>query len=113
MPLFVGVTDDRHDRHYYRDVGRWPPRFCCALGNVGYHVAGEVSGLTKGMDMNAVRHFACHPQHPRIHRGDVDFGVGRVDGSGAPLRGDEVEVIELAVMIELPRSECGEARFHG
>src|ERR1700720_1829039 len=65
------------------------------------------------MDMHSVSHLTCHAQHPRIHRCDVDFGIGRVDDPWTPLRSDEVEVVELAVVIEPPRSERGETRLHG
>jgi hypothetical protein len=40
----------------------------------------------------------------------VDRRHGRVDRSRAPLGSDDVEVVELTVVIELPRPECGEAR---
>jgi hypothetical protein len=39
--------------------------------------------------------------------------IGRVDGPWIPLRSDEVEVVELAVVIEPSRSERGETGFHG
>ena len=63
--------------------------------------------------MHPVGHFARHPQHPRIHRRDIHFGIGGVNGPGAPLRSNEVEVVELAVVIECPGSERREARLHG
>ena len=75
-------------------------------------MAGDVTGFADRVDVHSVGYFAGHPQHPRIHRRDVDFGVGRVDRPRTPLRGDEVQVVELAVVIELSGPERQEARLH-
>jgi hypothetical protein len=60
--------------------------------------------------MHTIRDISRHPQHPRIHRGDIHFGIRCIDRPRAPLRRDEVQVVELAVVIERPRSKRGETR---
>ena len=72
----------------------------------------QIAGLAERMDMHPVGHLTCHAQHPRIHRRDIHLGIRRVDGSRAPLRSDEVEAVEVAVVIKCPRSERREARLH-
>lgn len=113
VALFFAVADDRHDGHDDRDVRRRTPRFRRSVGNIRHDMTREVAGLANRMDMHSVGHFACHSQHPRIHRGDIDFRVGSVDGSRTPLRSNEVEVVEVAVVIERPGAERREARLHG
>lgn len=88
-------------------------RFLRAGCDVRKHVAGNVTRFAERVDMHAVGDFAGHAQHPRIHRGDIHFGIGCIDGPGAPLRGDEVQIVEIAVVVELARPEGGETRFHG
>src|SRR6201996_8314517 len=65
------------------------------------------------MDMDTVGDLARHAQHPRIHRGDVDFGIGRLDGSRVPLRSDEIEVVEVPMVVECAGTEGGETGLDG
>jgi hypothetical protein len=44
--------------------------------------------------------FATH-----FYRRHIDFRIRCVDRSRAPLRRDEVQVVKLAVVIQLPRSK--------
>ena len=63
-------------------------------------MARDVAGLAQRVHVDTVGHLAGHPQHPRIDRGDIDFGIRRRDRPRAPLRGDEVEIVELAMIPE-------------
>ena len=89
------------------------PDFAAPAATFGMDVTGEIARLTERMDMYSVGDFACHAQHPRIHRGNVDVRIGCGDRSRAPLGSDEVEIVELAVVIERPGPERGETRLHG
>ena len=74
-------------------------------------MSGEVAGLADRVDVHAIGDLAGHLQHPRIHGGDVDGRIGNVDRAGAPLTVQEVEIVELAVVIERFAAEAGEARL--
>ena len=113
VPFLVGVADDRHGRDDRVDVGRGAARLLGAGSHVGQHVAGDVARLAEWVDVHAVGDLTGHAQHPRVHRGDVDLGIGRIDGAGAPLGRDEVHVVEIAVMVELAGPESREACLHG
>lgn len=56
-----------------------------AGGDAGQYVAGQIAGFAERVDVYPVGDLASHPQHPRIHRCHIDFGVGRVDRSRTPL----------------------------
>lgn len=75
-------------------------------------MARDVARLAERMHMHAVGHLACHPQHPRVHRRDVDLRIRRVDRARAPLRRDEVQAVKVPVVLQLPRPERTEARLH-
>src|SRR6476659_6330327 len=72
----------------------------------------DVPGLAERMYMDSVGDLACHAQHPRVHRSDVDLRIRRVDRARAPLWRDEVEAVKVAAMVELSCPECREARLH-
>ena len=60
-----------------------PPR-AAPVGELGQHGLAEVGRRVERVDVHAVGHLAGHPQHPRVHRGDVDRRVGHVDRPGRP-----------------------------
>ena len=113
VTLFVAVADDGHHRHDHRKVRRRPSRLSRSFGDVRQDVPGDIARLADRMHVHPVGHFARHPQHPRIDRCDIDFRIWRLDGTRAPLRGDEIEVVEVAVVIERPGSKRREARLDG
>ena len=69
----------------------------------------QIPGFADRMYVYTIGDFTGHGQHPRVHGGDVHFRIGRIDGSRTPLRCDEGELVEVAVMIEGAGAEGGEA----
>jgi hypothetical protein len=110
--LLVAVADDCHHRHDEGDVRRRTSGFRRSLSDFRQDMTSDVAGFAERMDMHPVSDFAGHPQHPRIHRGDIDFGIGLLNRSRAPLRSDEIQVVEVTVMVQLPGSKRREARLH-
>ena len=76
-------------------------------------MASEVARFADRVDVDAVGDLAGHAQHPRVDGGDVDLRVGRFDRTWAPLRVEERQLVELAVVVERLATESGEARLHG
>jgi hypothetical protein len=113
VAFFIAVTDDRHHRHDHRDVRQRAPRFRCSLSHIRHHVPRQTLRLAERMHMHPVRHFSRHPQPPRIHRRHINFRIRCIDRPRAPLRRDEVQVVELPVVIQRPRSKRDEARLDG
>ena len=111
--LGVVVADDRRDRNDHAHIVGGASRHGGAGGDARQDVAGEVAGFADRMDVDAVGDLTGHPQHPRIDGGDVDIRIGGLDGPGAPLAVEEVEVVEVAVVVEWRTTETGEAGLHG
>ncbi len=55
------------------------PAFAAPSAMFGSAWPIDIARLAERMDVHPVGYFAGHPQHPRIHRGDIDFGVGLFD----------------------------------
>ena len=66
------------------------------------------------MHVNTVGHLSGHPEHPRVHGGDVDRRVVHVDRPRRPRRRQQRQVVVLTLDRQrLARAERAEDRLHG
>ncbi len=112
LPLGVGIAHDGDGRNDEIDIAGRATGGGRARGHLRDDAASEITRLAEGVDVHTVGNLAGHPQHPRIHRCDIDFGVGFGDRTGAPLGGDVVQVVELAVVVEVAGPERRETSSH-
>jgi hypothetical protein len=99
IAFLIAVTDDRHHRHDHASSdGERPTSPLLQPHSSRRDVRDSRARRADGHALH--RDFVRHAQHPRIHRGDIDFRIGCVDRPRAPLRRDEVEVAELTMVIE-------------
>ena len=108
MTLFIGITNNGHHRNDQINVTRCTTSFGSTRGNLWNDMSFQVARFTNGMHMHTIGNFAGHMQHPWIHRGDINFGIGCIDLARTPLRCDEGEFIKLSMVFKRCTAKCSE-----